>query len=239
MFDRLFGDADGMAHRQRVAAPVRHHHKTGEPQQHSPAVMAVVHPFSHAPHGPAREQGPQEGDWTLLDLFSHHPAHQPGCGLGGFDKDVAREPVGHNDIRKTRRDLFAFDIALKTNAGGLFEQLEAVDHQLVALARLFAVAQNADRRLLDADQLARVDGAHHRKLLEMFRPHVGIGADVQDQADALQRGERADQSRPRDPLDPPHVQDTGGQGPACIPGRHKGLRCVAFHQFTADDHRAV
>ena len=98
---------------------------------------------------------------------------QPGAGaLEQLEHDVAGEAVGDDDVDRAERDVAALDVAGEAQARVVGQQPVGVDHEAVALALLVAVREQADARLVDAEDAGREGGAHVRELVQLIGPRI-------------------------------------------------------------------
>ena len=96
--------------------------QAAKPQQHGPAIVAVIHTLAHTAQRATRHQCTQHRDGVFLDLLSNDRRHQACRRLGCLDEDIAGEAIGHNHVGDTFGDLFALDIALEVEAWRLLQQ---------------------------------------------------------------------------------------------------------------------
>ena len=90
-----------------------------------------------------------------------------GRPLDGLEADVAGEAVGDDDVHEPVHDVAALDVAVEVRdalVGG--DELVRLDHLGRALGGLLADAEQADRRLGDAHDLARERLAHDGELAQ-------------------------------------------------------------------------
>src|SRR5262245_36005178 len=83
--------------------------------------------------------------------------------LHGLERNVAGEPVAHDDVDLAVKNIPAFDIADVVDRRSQ-KLLARGSGQIVALALLFAVAQHADAWIGHAENSFSVDRAHETEL---------------------------------------------------------------------------
>src|ERR1700691_3601196 len=136
---------------------------------------ARIHLFAQLPESRSREQ--------VADPRTERTAHgAPQIfadlargAFGGLERNVAGKAFGDNDVDRALADVVALDKAEILKAGQLFlaEPPAGLAHLFKTLGFLDTDIEQADARLLDAEQDPRRGRAHHRQIDKM----IGIGAD--------------------------------------------------------------
>ena len=65
-----------------------------------------------------------------------------------------------------------------------FSRLVCAEYELVAFPRFFPVAEETDSWVWYIHDVSGIDAAHDGKLLQMFRAHIDVGANIEDHAEA-------------------------------------------------------
>src|SRR5207253_2928758 len=104
-----------------------------------------------------------------------------------LEKDVASKAVDDDHVYRACSDVFAFDVAdvvdwQRPNQRDRFGQ------RGVALTFFFAVGQGRHAGPLFAQGDLGVDAAHERELGEPVRPDVDVGAGIEQDGRAFERG---------------------------------------------------
>ena len=123
---------------------------------------------------------------VALQRFFQCGAHQVGYAFRGFQRHVAHEAVGDDDIHVAAVEVAAFHIADKIQRK-LLQQRISFAGKFVALGFFFADGKQADARAAGAEHAAKIGFAHDRELLEVVRLAIDVGADVEQNGHRAQR----------------------------------------------------
>src|SRR5579885_3916485 len=168
-------------------------------QQGHAAVLRVVQALDQFAQAGAHDGPGQLARQIASDLRLNQIDQRLRQALAQLEDHIAHEAVADDDIRASRRNIAALDVADKIQAQSrraLLQQLMCKLNLLVALALLLAVRQQADAWRTDVEELLHIDRAHNSELLEIFGFAVRIRAHIDDQADAIPGGEDAAQGGP-------------------------------------------
>src|SRR2546423_4523627 len=165
--DASLRDPNRVNDRARRRRAVRDDAHTVDTEQHRAAGQIGIE------HGRRLEQQRSDDLARLLRLgrrVEHAEDELDGGAqrpLERLEHDVAREPVGHDDVDRSVHEVATLDVA--TEAGHLLEQGERALAQLVALSGLLAVREETDRGLVHREAGTGVLTAPTRELGGPFR----------------------------------------------------------------------
>src|SRR5271156_581484 len=103
-----------------------------EPEEHPAIDAARIHPFAQMPESRTREQVADARAQGACHRIAQILAELPRGAFGGFKRDIAGKPFGHDNIDFALADIVAFDEALIIEIG---QRLLAQD--AAGLAHLF------------------------------------------------------------------------------------------------------
>src|SRR5262245_24894964 len=152
--DALLGDAHRVDDCPGRGRAVRDHADAVDAEQDRPACQVGIE------HAGSVEEQRREDLARLLRLrrrVDDTEHKRDGGAQRAFERlqdDVAGETVGHDDVDRPVHEVASLDVAVET--GQLLEEPERVLAQLVALAGLLAVGEQADGRRVDAEARAGV-----------------------------------------------------------------------------------
>ena len=124
----------------------------------------------------------------------------------------------------------ASTLPMKLSDGVLQQPVRLAD-QLVALAFFLADRQQPDARLLDAERHLRVHRPHRRELQQVRRAAIRVGADVEQDAQAIARRNGGRQRRPIDAGQHAERRMRRHHGGAGVARAHQRRRVAAGHRF--------
>ena len=204
-------------------------------QQRSPAVGLLAGlPFQRA-ESAAQQQRPQQADGVARQLALQPLADGMRHAFAGLEDHVAGEAVANHHVHLALEQVMPLHVADEAHRG-LFEQLERLLAQQVALGLFGPDAHQAHLGLGPADHLAGIGRAHDGKLHQDLRRAVGRGPAI-DQHDRLfgGRGHRHGDAGTADAFERTQFQGGGGHGRARAAGSKHGVR----HAFLDQVHRPV
>ena len=168
------------------------------------------------------EQSPAEHPLQrLVRLLGDGAEQELSDALGGLEHDVAGEAVADRDIAGTGEQLSPLDVAGEVHRRGL-QQGERGLHQLRALARLLAVAEQGDAWLADAEHPFGEHAAHDRELGQPLGTAIGVGADIENEDLSPAAGEHRSDGGPADPADATDREQGGGEHGTTVAGADRG-----------------
>ena len=136
-------------------------------------------------------------------------------------------------------EVVALDVADEVEARVL-EDLVHLLGQLVPLRLFLAHAHEPDARVLDVEERARVDGAHHRELLQVARLAVGVRAHVEQHRAARRVRHHRGQRGPVDLLERAERQLRDRPAGGGVAGREERVRRAVAHLLDGHvDRRAL
>ncbi|CAN3961792.1 signal peptidase I, partial [Dysosmobacter welbionis] len=156
-------------------------HRLLDPQEGCAAHLAGIQQLFHLPQIPFHQTGGQlglgAGEEHLLQGLEQELAY----ALHGFQHHIAGEAVGNDHIGGAHHGLVGLHIADEVDAAGLpslFQQGVGLMAQGVALLLLRTDVQKAHPGLFDAHDPLGVVAAQVRKLEQVLRRALGVGAAV-------------------------------------------------------------
>src|SRR5438876_974139 len=163
---------------------MRDHRHAIDAEEEGSAELAPIGAAPDRPQLGTDERPTQRCKGVALDGVTDALEDELGGALGGLDQDVAAETVRDDDIGLTLEDVLAFDVADEIDRLESAQQGLACLHQLVALAGLFAIAEQCHPWRLETHELFGVDAPHQGVLDQVLGLGVGVGADVPMRLDA-------------------------------------------------------
>ena len=170
------------------------------------------------------ELGAQTGQEYLLDAAAEELCR----ALDGLEHDVSGESVGDRDITAAEHDVIALDVADEVDASLVSRLLEhriGLLAQRVTLGVLRAVVDQADARICHTDNLLHVEASHKRKLKQILRRALDVGARVDEQDLA---GLGREQGRQCGSADAADALDNQRRARQLCTGVSSGYQCVAL-----------
>ena len=179
---RIIGPVQRLLESKGIGGAMALEHQAAQAEQRGAVVAAMIDPrlevLEHRQSHQRGQPGIQRARELLLDEARQHRCK----AFGRLERDVADEPVAHDDVGRALEDVVAFDIAVEVElplARGFAQQLAGLLDRLAALDRLFADVQQADARIFPAFDCGDQRAAHHRELQQMLGAAVDIRAQVE------------------------------------------------------------
>src|SRR5206468_3059931 len=91
-------------------------------------------------------------------------------------------PIADHHFDRVSKESMAFDVATKVQPA-LLQHLEDFLGQIASLHIFVADRHQTDRRILVAEDMSRIDGAHDGVLQHVFRTWVAIGSGIDQNKD--------------------------------------------------------
>src|SRR2546421_2741969 len=127
MVDAAGRKPDGVGNRGRGRVSVRDHDEAAQAQEVGAAVRVGVEALAEAAPGWTDEEPPEGSDRARGDLRAQRVEERPDRALDGLERDVAGEPVGHEDVGCALEDVAPLGVAAEVEVRG--------GEQLVGLER--------------------------------------------------------------------------------------------------------
>jgi hypothetical protein len=235
---RLRGDPDGVLDHPRPRASVRDDAHTLHAEQRRAAIPLVVEPGAGSVETGPEGQQRQRRDRSLLEVLAQRAEDEAGDALEELDDNVADEAIADDDVGPVSDHVVRLDVAdeMQVRGGQLGVRLAGL---LVPLVDLLADVQQADPRVLHAEDVLGKDRAHGRELDEVVGLGVHVGADV-EQHDRAGGGDHVGRERRTvDPADAPKAEDRGGHRGAGRAGADHRIGVAVADQIRGDDDRGA
>lgn len=213
------------------------HHGAIEAEEHAAIGRARVHLGAQHLEGAACDGRAQHRDPRALERRLQIIGDEARGPFGGFERDVAREAVGHHDIDRAGADVVALDEALELN-----RQVRVAQHLggeldvLVALHLFGANVQQGHQRRLHAEHDAGEGRAHDGEIDEMTRLGADIGADIENDGLAAHGGPQRGDSRALDAVERTELELGHGHERAGVAGRDGGGGLAILHGLDRPPH---
>src|SRR5579863_2448270 len=191
--DTLFGEfrryanriLDGIGIRRSVSDEANALHA----QQRRSAVLGVIQAFFEISKRAARKQIPDLAGDRSFERFFEGIANQVGYAFGNLQRDIAHETVSDDDIHFTVVQIASFNVADKIQRQ-LFEKLERVPGEFIALSFFFPYGKQTYAGTAGAEHGAKINLSHDGELLEIVRLAIHIRAHIQQSCGRTQRGRK-------------------------------------------------
>src|SRR5437660_2136207 len=238
--DGVAGHPDRTPDGGGIGAAMGDHCDPIDAQQQPAAQLPPVDPLAQRLELGTDEQATQRRDRVPLDGITDAAEEELGGAFSRLDHHIAGKAIADDHVRLVLEDVVALDVADEIDPGCRPQKGLGRLDQLVALARLLTVAQQADPRCGDLHDALGVDRAHPSELHKVFRPRIGIRAGIQQQATPGRRGNPRADGRPFHPRDPAQPEETRGHHRPAVPGADEaGRPTVLDHLDAANDRRGL
>ena len=152
-------------------------------QQHGSIVTARIDAHAERVQRRPGEQAPQARQGRGRQCLFQELTEQHGRAFGGLQRDIAGEAVGDDDVDGAGADVVSLDETVKADGQvGPLQGGGGVLDGLVALEAFGADVENADRRLLQAQDVAREDLAHDGELHQVVGVAFHVRTEVEHDA---------------------------------------------------------
>src|SRR5689334_12693638 len=215
--------ADRALERLGPARAVSHEAHAVHAEQRRRAVFLPVQRRAQPAQRRRHEHDTEARHQVARDLLADLVAEQRRDALGGLEHDVPREAVRHDDVARALEHVAAFDVADEVQVLRAAQERQRLEDEIIALRVLFADRQQSDARVLAAEQVARVHGAHVRELDEIAGLAHRVRAHVEHDRALLRVREERGQRGPRHAVQASQPDGRGGDDRARVAGAEDGV----------------
>src|SRR6187431_502300 len=135
-----------------------------DPEQRRTTVFGVIELPAEAAERRLQQQPTSARTQIMMDLPAKNHRQELDHALRELEDDVAGEAVADHDIGSSAKDVAALHVADEVEPRLLREQRVTRLSKFVPLRAFLADVQEADPRLLPAENVLGVDRAHDREL---------------------------------------------------------------------------
>lgn len=233
------GHADSVFHGVGGGAAVGDDGDAVEAEEGHAAGFVGIGLFVDGFEGGFGEDATDFGTGGAHDFAFDHLEDGVGEGFGGFEEDIAGEAVGDDDVGGFVPEVMAFDIADEVEAGGFAQEFAGFLDEGVAFVLFGAVGHEANGGVGAAEDVAGVGGAHDGVLEEVEGLAIGIGAGVDEDPVAGERGHHGGDGGALDVGEGAEFDEGGGDGGAGVAGADDGVGSVFFDEVDGAGDGAV
>ena len=201
-----------------------------DPHQRCAAVLVRVGMLFNGAECPFGKQRTQYGQRAFFNFPLNHIDNGFGKTFGHFQHDIPYETIANNYVRFAGVYVAPFQGALEVHADFAHVR-NGVFNQKIPLRFFFPDGKNTHGGAFQIKHLFHISRTHDRKLQQVQRFAVCIGAAVQQQADAFIGRHRGSNSRTHNALNTPHAEKGSHHGRPGMPCGNKSIRLAFMYQI--------
>ncbi len=238
LFNRLARHAQGILDRERSAGAVGDDADAIDAEERHAAVFFVIHFLLDRMKGFLRQVGAGHPHLAFHQFVLEPLEDRVADRFARFENDVADKAVADHHLDRMSKQIVPFDVAAEIQ-GAAFQHFEDLLGEIGTFNVLTADRHQADRGILVAEDVTRIDRAHDPVLQQVLGSGVTVRASVdQDKYVRLGRKERGD-PRPIDSRQRAQLDRGRRDRRTCVSGADDGRGFSFFHQIDRPADRGV